>query len=589
MPVKAPAGEHQSLKPLIISIALVCLGIVAYSNSLSGPFVYDDILAIRDNTDFGGQTEFGYTTLSDRPLLWLSFQADYAVAGKGVKAYHATNLLIHLTSGLLLFGIVRRNLMRTQSWGSRFQNSAVWLAAVVAVIWMVHPLTTAAVTFISQRAESLASLFYLLVIYCLIRAADSERASRAWSWGAIVACGLGTLTKETLVTAPLLALMYDRTFLAGSFATALRTRRWLYWGLASTWGIVAILVMQEYGKGDTVGYGLGISAIEYARTQLGVIAHYLRLAFWPRGLVLTASDWPIARHWNQIGVPGLLVAILVIVAIVAFWKWPRAGFLLVSIFIILAPSSSIIPIITEIEADHRMYLPLAAVVAMVVVGGWMAALGWRLTREAVVLAPALIVVLIILTMNRNRDYRSQLTIWADTINKRPNDWTAHVGYGQALMEMALACEPRSQQQRTIAASALPDLRRALALAPPKYMPAAMLLSTVLQLAGDDQESERFDTQLIQRYPDHFGEMLRRRGVHRLSRGNINGGRADFEAAIAVDPKDVEAHYYLGTIMQVQRDLEGARAQYQGVLQVNPHYRDVEARLKYLTGPPRDPE
>jgi hypothetical protein len=587
MPAKTPVAAHQSLTPWIISVALVCLGVVAYCSSFPGPFIFDDLAAIRDNPDFGGASNLQYssTTLTARPVLWFSFKVDYALAGQSVEAYHVTNLLIHLTAGLLLFGIVRRNLMRTQTWGKRFVDSAPWLAGAVAAIWLVHPLTTAAVTYIVQRAETLAAMFYLLVIYCLIRSADSGRAVVVWSAGTIIACALGIMTKETLATAPLIALIYDRTFLAGSFAAALKMRRWLYAGLAATWGILAVVVIQGQGRGNTIGFNLGISPIQYALTQLGVIAHYIRLVFWPRGLVLTATDWPVARHWNQVGAPGLLVALLLVATLVAFWKWPRLGFLLAWFFLILAPSSSIVPIVTEIEADHRAYLPLAGLVALGVVGGWLFAQRWHTTRLLIALAPCVIAILITLTILRNNDYQTPTRIWADNAAKRPNAWSAWSGYGQVLGVIALHCAPQSQEQKLAAARAVPVLRRAFELSPDKYLYlAALNLSTMLETAGYEQESERFDAQLIRQFPDRSAEMHRRRAEHRLDRRDLDGARADFEAAIAADPNDTEAHYYLGMIMQATRDYKSALAQYQRVLQLQPHYRDVDMRLWYLQTP-----
>jgi hypothetical protein len=572
----------------MISIALVCLGTAAYCNSFSGPFIYDDLRSLRDNIDFGG-TDNRFTTSTSRPVLWLSFKLNYLLTGKNVEAFHATNLLIHLANGLLLFAIVRRNLMRKQTWETRFQHSAVWLAAAVAAIWIVHPLTTAAVTYISQRAESFAAFFYLLCIYCLIRSADSERSKRAWSWGALGACVLGMMTKEVVASLPIMALIYDRTFLAGSFAAAMKSRRWLYIGMAATWGILAGVVIQGHGQGYTVGFGLGISIIEYARTQLGVIAHYFLLCLWPQGLVLSAVDWPIARHWYQVGIPGLLVALLVVISLIAFWKWPRVGFLLVSIFLILSPSSSIIPIVTEAEADQRMYLPLAALVCLVVVGGWRAAQLWRLTRPAIVLTCCVIIVLTTLTILRNDDYQTPLRIWTDNIEKRPDNFSAYCSYGQALSELAQSYPLGSAQQKAIAGWAVPVLRRALELSPRKYLAAAQSLSTVLELSGDREGSEHFDTQLIRQFPENSAEMHLRRGGHRLNRGDLDGARADFDAVIATQPDDLEAHYYLGIVMQMQQDISGAEAQYRRVLQLDPHYRDVEKRYSYVRSLDRDGE
>src|SRR5271170_6837638 len=213
--------------PLVL--AMLC-GIVAFSDSFRGPFIFDDIDAILNNphvnralSDSGRAMP---TTLSGRPVLWFSFAADYAIGGLRVEVYHITNLLIHLSCGAVLFGIVRRNLSSSRVWGHRFEKSAHWLAGAVTAVWLVHPLNTEAVTYTVQRAESLTGMFYLLVIYCLIR---------DWKLAAVAACALGMGTKEVMATAPLMALIYDRTFISGSFASALKARAALYLALAATW------------------------------------------------------------------------------------------------------------------------------------------------------------------------------------------------------------------------------------------------------------------------------------------------------------------------------------------------------------------
>ena len=76
-------------------------------------------------------------------------------------------------------------------------------------------------------------LFYLLTLYCFIRGAGSARPI-FWYFTAVVACLLGMATKEVMATAPLIVLLYDRTFLAGSLRGALRRRYGLYLAMAAT-------------------------------------------------------------------------------------------------------------------------------------------------------------------------------------------------------------------------------------------------------------------------------------------------------------------------------------------------------------------
>ncbi|MGD0768283.1 MAG: tetratricopeptide repeat protein [Tepidisphaeraceae bacterium] len=489
--------------PLVL--ALLC-GLAAYSNSFRGPFIFDDIDAIRNNPRSDAPT-----TLSGRPVLRVSFAVDRAIGGLRVEAYHATNLLIHLAGGAVLFGIVRRNLQRREFWGDRFQNSAPWLAGAVAAVWLVHPLNTEAVSYIVQRAESLAGLFYLLVIYCLIR---------DWKLAAIAACLLGMGTKETVATAPLVALVYDRTFISRSFATAWKTRWPLYLGLAVTW-VIPLGVIASGARGLSVG---NVPPVDYVLTQLGVMAHYVALEVWPGRLVLDYYDWPIAHGWSQVGVGGRVVALSILFFAVALWWKPWLGFLGAWFFIILAPSSSVVPVFTEIAAEHRMYLPSMALVVLAVVGGWIMLSrgvgGGEACRAGAWVAGLLVTVVVGLlatrTFLRNAEYENPELIWSDNVALRPLNPRAHFNLGFTRMEMGRP------------AQAVGEFRKALELEP-DYYAAASALGHALIESGDPVAAEDFYTREMARLPAFWQEAHLERGRLRTARGDSAGAQADFQA------------------------------------------------------------
>ncbi len=181
---------------------------------------------------------------------------------RNVWGYHAFNLAIHLAAALTLFGVIRRTLL-SPGMRDHFGQAAIPLAFAVALLWVVHPLQTESVTYIVQRVESLMGLFYLLTLYCAIRAWDaSEASSRLWVFAAIVACALGMGSKEVMVSAPLIVVLWDAMFATSPGASgrgpwASFRRRWpLYAGLASTWLILALLVYVER-RGQSVGFDLG--------------------------------------------------------------------------------------------------------------------------------------------------------------------------------------------------------------------------------------------------------------------------------------------------------------------------------------------
>ena len=273
---------------------------------------------------------------------------DSGAFADNVWGYHALNLAIHLAAALALFGIVGRTL-RSAPLAQAFGGASTPLAFVVALVWTVHPLQTESVTYVVQRVESLMGLFYLLTLYCAIRAAEG---GGRWTAAAIGACALGMGTKEVMVTAPLMVWLWDRTFLGG----APRSRWPLYAGLAATWLVLAALMAApsqartvlgllagSSAAGPSIGPGEQWAPWSYMLTQATVVVHYLRLALLPSPLVFDYYDWPQARSLGDVWPQAALLDALAIGTLVAIVRGHPIGFAGAWFFAILAPTSSFIP------------------------------------------------------------------------------------------------------------------------------------------------------------------------------------------------------------------------------------------------------
>src|SRR5438477_8927889 len=363
-PAPAAAGGRRSWERLFPLLVVGLVG-AAYHNALRTPFVFDDV-EIVETRALHNLWSLRPLIGTTRPLVQLSLAANYALGGLNVVGYHAVNVTIHALAALTLFALVARTL-RSPRLGTRWHDAAARIALAVSALWAVHPLQTESVAYVVQRSESLMGLFYLLTVYCVARGAASPHARR-WYAAAAVACALGMLTKPVMVTAPITVLLYDRALLAGSWRDAWRARRGLYVALGATWSILVWLLAGAHESAATAGFGMrDLTVGEYLRSQPGVILHYLRLALWPRGLVLDYA-WPVAHGLGPVALPALALAALVVAAIVGFARRPGLGFPALAFLLILAPSSGLVPI-SDPAFEHRMYLPLAAVVALAVVGG----------------------------------------------------------------------------------------------------------------------------------------------------------------------------------------------------------------------------
>ena len=512
---------------------LIAAAVVAvYANSLPGPLIFDDRATIIDNGTIEDLASSRVleppheTSVAGRPVANVSFAVNYALGDRAVTGYHVVNIAIHALCALAIFGIARR---------SRLPDTA---AAAVALVWAVHPLNTEAVDYLTQRTESLMALFYLTTLYSAIRAAG-DRASR-WRWtvAAIAACALGMATKESMVTAPLVVVLYDRVFLFPSLREAVRKRAPLYIGLAATWLLLAALVWNG-PRSQSAGFAAhDAHALTYLLNQAVMIVRYLRLAVWPRDLVLYYG-WPAqlspADVWPQL----LGVAILLACTVWALWRGPRlgsstslrAGFLGAWFFLTLAPTSSIVPIATEVGAERRMYLPLVA----------LAALGVMVVRTLVqsprLRAGILAAVTIALgagTLARNIDYRSSLRL-AETTAER---WPSPAGESMLGVELAAAGRLSEAEQH---------LRSAAATHPP----ARYYLGTVLAAQNRPGEAIAPFRSFIAGQPPELEQV---RLAHRelaaalLKTNNADEAAAEYRLVLAADPGDANSMVQLSQIL-----------------------------------------
>jgi tetratricopeptide (TPR) repeat protein len=578
--------------------------LLAWSNSFHGPFILDDLPAITDNPTVKHLSDLGTVlsppregqTVTGRPLVNLSLAVNYAISGEKVWSYHALNLAIHLGAALSLFGLVRRTLLglRGRSLPGRAVGSTkadagdppepsrassllpsetpgTLFAFTIALLWALHPLQTGSVTYIAQRAESMCALFYLLTLYCFARgAAEGAKLAGVWFAAAVAACLAGMASKEVMVSAPLVVLLYDRTFVAGGFGPAWR-RRWpVYVALTATWILLGFLVWQTGNRGGSAGFGLKGDTADaqatpwiYLLTQCGAIVHYLWLCVWPHPLILDYGFSVVAGPadvWWQ----GLLLLGLFGATLWALVRRPGWGFLGFCFFAILAPSSSVVPVVTETLAEHRMYLPLAAVV-VAVAGAAHALAGrralWALLGAAVALGAV--------TVRRNHDYRSSIALWSDNALHRPENYRVHNN-----LAIALGDEKRLPE-------AVAELETAVRLKP-DYPDAQLHLGTYLE------ELDRFDEALphfklaLQLKPGE-GKYHNNYAYFLVRQNRLPEAAVEYAEAVRLRPEFAPAHNDYANVLSSLHRPDEALAQYQEALRLKPDYPQAECNLGNLLG------
>ncbi len=533
-------------------------GVAAYAGSFRAPFLFDDDGSIAQNPTIRSLRTALFppagssVTVSGRPLVNVSFAVNYAISGIEPWSYHAVNLIIHLFSAWILFCLLRVTL-KSPGIGRVIAGGSDSLALSAAALWAVHPLNTEAVTYVVQRAESLVSLFYLLTLYFFARSVvrpGALRPSAIWRWSSVASCLLGMATKEVMVSAPVIVWLYDRTFVAGSFRQAFRQRKAFYLLLASSWLVLAYLVIGGSGRGGSAGFCAGVAWWAYALTQCQAVVHYIRLLLWP---------WPLTFDYGTSVVSGLasvpLQAALVLAAItgtlVALRRKPVVGFVGTFFFAVLAPSSSVVPIATQTIAEHRMYLAGAVALVSAVVGlhVWLG----RKTVAACLLSAGIFCAL---TSLRNRDYRTEEAIWRDTVVKCPDNPRAHATLGLTLYQHGRYAEAIAEDQAALRLS-------------PDYVQARSNLGSALQASGNQPAAIAEFRRVLKAAPN-AAEVHYNLATALAEAGETAASLAEFDRARRLNPRSADIHSGFGDALFNAGRLTEAAEQYEAALQLAPN-------------------
>lgn len=550
-----------------LAVAVLVLGGavgLVYSRALRAPFIFDDVDSVEHNASItrlwplvrdaegpGPLSSLTYNPIAGRPLVNLSLAINFHFGQQDPFGYHVVNMVLHALSAMLLWAIGRRVLVLDYFVG-KFQRVAEPLALFVALAWAVHPLQTEAVEYVTQRTELLMGWCYLTTVYCSLRyfGSTASRDRAVWLVLASLVCTAGMACKEVMVSAPVAVLLLDRTLIAGSFINAIR-RSWpLYLGLSASW---LLLFALNYGgpRAESAGFHLNVPVYAWWFTQAKILLIYLKLVVWPWPLVIF-YEMP---YLNTIGAawPYLLaVGALAILTLYLLWRRTATGLLLSLVFLILSPTL-VVPIITEVAAERRMYLPLAALVSLLVVGGYAVAeriaacFASRASRDssgwwAIVCGLALIGMLCLLSARRLAAYADRVTIWQDAALHQPNNEIVLDNLGLELIELGRTQEAIAHYE---------DMLQRL----PSSSKAHTNLGVALAGAGRFTEAIQSQQQALKLDPN-FGKAQNNLGGTLLMLGQRDGFReGQLEEAIAherealrINPRHVDAHYNLGLAM-----------------------------------------
>ena len=582
-----PVWASRSLRRALFWAGLAVLVGVLYANTLNGPFVFDDVTNIQRNV------HIRLTTLSvdglfraafrsrqtNRPVANVSFALNYYVHQYQVRGYHVVNILIHLTTGLLLALFVYTTLT-VPALRSSYATPG-WIAGGTALLWLVHPLHTESVAYITQRMNSMAAMFYMASLVLYVRARLTAHRRTQWVLGAgSVLTGLLALgTKEIAATLPVVLGLYEWYFFQGLSLHWLK-RRGCY--IAGGLAVCGLVLAWVYQHGEPLARLLAMYAArdftlrERVLTEWRVVFLYLRLLLFPHPSQLTLEhDFVLSR--SLLDPPTTLLALVALVGLVglACYLAPKdrlLSFCLVWFLLHLVIESSVIGL--ELIFEYRTYLPsmLLSVLVVTLVSRHVP-LAWL----RVAMLGLVVLVFSVWTYDRNRVWASEETLWRDCVAKAPHKARPHNNLGVLL----------AQQGKLAEATA--HLTTVLRLQP-TFVTAHNNLGLLLAQQGKLAEATA-----------HYAEALRLRPDYEAAHNNLGNALAQqgklaeaithYAKALQIQPAYAEAHYNLGLLFAQQGQRAEAIAALEAALRYRPDWpqaANILARLLATQEPPIAP-
>ena len=569
-------GFASTAAPVLL---IVVAAFLVYSNTLAGPFLFDDEGYIVSNgplRDLGGFLDLSGT----RYLAYLSFALNYAVGGLDPFGYHLVNTSIHAVNGATLFFLTRLlfKTPRALSAASAASHRPLLVALVAALIFVCHPVQTQAVSYITQRMASLATMFYLLSVFCYLK-------SRVGGGGGRVSVSLllsfifalaAMKTKEIGFTLPFALLLMEVVFFSPGRSLPLRSTV-----LRLAPFFVALLIIPlalftpgggfaEVTRSAQVEELAALSSYHYLMTQFTVVVKYVSLVFLPVGQNLY-YDYPLYTSFLQAPVFASFLFIAAVLAPALYFAVRGGGFYIpllcfgvVWFFLALSVESTVVPI-KHLIFEHRMYLPMAG--AAVAFSSGVFSFFHRFRVVPVAAGTLAVLALTALPLGvaahkRNVVWTDALILWTDTVEKSP-------GSADANYNLAVEYGRRGRPEEAIA-----HYEAAIGIKP-DYVEAMNNMGNIYIGLGRYGDASRILSRALDVLPD-YGEARYNLGTSYLKLGDFDGAIAEYAEALRLDGTLVGAHFFMARAYEGKGDYAAAAAEYERALVYWPKSEKVRA-------------
>jgi tetratricopeptide (TPR) repeat protein len=584
---------------LVFIALLVLLGAMVYSNTFFSSFHFDDIKSITENPSIKNlsDTKSIWDFWPTRFVTYFSLALNYHFHKLDVFGYHLVNLFIHLCSALLVwwFSLLTLSAPFFKD-DKKLKQNAPLFAFFTALIFIAHPLQTQGITYIIQRAVSLASLFYLLSLCLYIKARllqqrqENSLRGRACYCGSLLAALLAMFTKEMTITLPFMVLFYEIYFF--------KNGKKIPWKKLVPFFAALVVIPLTMVWTKSVNFAemrrviettpVNISPGQYLLTQFRVLLTYIRLLFIPLNQNLD-YDYPLAKTLFEFPVWASLFLLLFILFIA---RRLRSGHRLFSFaifwfFLALLPESSLIPI-KDVIFEHRLYLPMVGY-ALFVVSGVFYLFRDRSIKSVILILSLLTLAYAIKSYNRNTVWRDEEALWNDTVLKSPHKqrpyhnrgkaYQAQEKYDQALLDYnkAIEIDPKIVDTYNNRGNiyqgmgnfdqAISDYGRALEIEPLNGEAYYGRANAWLR-KGDFAQAIADFNKAIEIRPDNL-KAYNDRGNAYFTQRQYDQAISDYTKAIHIDPRDASLYLNRGTVYQAKGEADQALADYTKAIEITP--------------------
>ncbi len=552
----------------LLAVVSVCvLGIFVYSNTFHSPFHFDGERCIAENVSIRNLTHLRaiWDYWPTRFTTFLSLAFNYHFNGLRVFGYHVVNLVVHLTSAIVVRWFIILTFCTPAMKNKEITRHAKSIAFFAGLLFVAHPIQTQAVTYVIQRATSMATLLYLtsLSLYIKARLSQNQRLAPAiygfYYGSSMVAALLGMLTKELFVTLPLMMLLYEFCFLGVK-----KNVNWRYIVPFLIILLLIILVMMIDSESGISGAmrrlaeaAGGMSRGHYFSTQFRVLVTYLRLLFVPLNQNLD-YDYPIWKSLWEIPTLASGAALLLILAagILLFPRYRLISFCIFWFFLTLSVESSVIPL-ADVIFEHRLYLP------MVGYSIFLPTIIYYICRKKLKLRIVKVILLIIITFysvlayTRNEVWKSQFALWDDTVTKSPGKARPYANRASAYFNLGLYGE------------AISDCNRALSINPNREIAYNNRGLAYLEIGEFDKAISDFN-QVLRIDPNHE-DAYNNRGTGYFRKGEFDRAISDFSQVLRIDPNHEKAYDNRGTGYFRKGEFDKAISDFNQAVRINPNY------------------